>query len=90
DAYRTEWWYYTGHLTTDSGRRYGFEVTFFSDGVTPPTAATDGPWDLRTISRTGFSGYTPHAETPGKNAGSTHARNVATRNIRTSIMRICC
>ncbi|HYC92620.1 MAG TPA: lipocalin-like domain-containing protein [Thermoanaerobaculia bacterium] len=31
--YRTEWWYYTGHLRTDSGRRYGFEVTFFRVGV---------------------------------------------------------
>jgi len=26
---QTEWWYYTGHLTTDSGKRYGFELVFF-------------------------------------------------------------
>ena len=26
--YTTEWWYYTGHLTSDD-RRYGFEVTLF-------------------------------------------------------------
>jgi predicted secreted hydrolase len=25
----TEWWYYTGHLTADSGARYGFEVVVF-------------------------------------------------------------
>jgi predicted secreted hydrolase len=25
----TEWWYYTGHLTGDSGAAYGFEVVFF-------------------------------------------------------------
>lgn len=25
----TEWWYYTGHLFTDSGERYGFEFVFF-------------------------------------------------------------
>ncbi len=24
-----EWWYYTGHLLTASGRRYGFELSFF-------------------------------------------------------------
>ncbi len=24
-----EWWYYTGHLSTASGRRYGFELSFF-------------------------------------------------------------
>ncbi|MBV9928663.1 MAG: carotenoid 1,2-hydratase [Acidobacteria bacterium] len=26
---QTEWWYYTGHLQTDSGRRLGFELVFF-------------------------------------------------------------
>lgn len=26
---QTEWWYYTGHFTTDSGREYGFELVFF-------------------------------------------------------------
>jgi predicted secreted hydrolase len=27
--FRTEWWYATGHLTTESGRALGFQVTFF-------------------------------------------------------------
>jgi predicted secreted hydrolase len=26
---QTEWWYYTGHLKTDAGRRFGFELVFF-------------------------------------------------------------
>ncbi len=26
---QTEWWYYTGHLRTRSGRRFGFELVFF-------------------------------------------------------------
>ncbi len=26
---QTEWWYYTGHMRTDSGRRFGFELVFF-------------------------------------------------------------
>ena len=46
--YRTEWWYYTGHLTTASGRRYGFEVTFFRVGVTPP-APKQTEWDLQQV-----------------------------------------
>src|SRR5439155_11181574 len=25
----TEWWYYTGHLASGDGRRYGFELVFF-------------------------------------------------------------
>ena len=31
--FKTEWWYYTGHLETQSGRRYGYQVTFFRFGL---------------------------------------------------------
>ncbi len=31
--FKTEWWYYTGHLVTDSGKRYGYQVTFFRFGL---------------------------------------------------------
>jgi predicted secreted hydrolase len=31
--FKTEWWYYTGHLQTDSGKRYGYQVTFFRFGL---------------------------------------------------------
>lgn len=27
--FRTEWWYVTGHLDAQGGRRFGFQVTFF-------------------------------------------------------------
>ncbi len=33
DAYRTEWWYYTGHLRADNGLEYGYQVTFFRSGL---------------------------------------------------------
>ena len=36
DSFRTEWWYYTGHLSTVEGRRFGFELTFFRRAVVPP------------------------------------------------------
>src|SRR5919205_1760661 len=26
---QTEWWYYTGHMQTAAGRRFGFELVFF-------------------------------------------------------------
>ena len=26
---QTEWWYYTGHFQTDSGKQFGFELVFF-------------------------------------------------------------
>jgi len=33
DDFRTEWWYYTGHLRATSGEAYGYQVTFFRSGV---------------------------------------------------------
>lgn len=33
-AYRTEWWYHTGHLFDAAGRhRFGYELTFFRRGI---------------------------------------------------------
>lgn len=31
--FKTEWWYYTGHLTSESGKAYGYQVTFFRFGL---------------------------------------------------------
>jgi predicted secreted hydrolase len=28
-AAQTEWWYYTGHFETESGKKFGFELVFF-------------------------------------------------------------
>ena len=28
-AYQTEWWYYTGHVRTKTGKTYGYQLTFF-------------------------------------------------------------
>jgi predicted secreted hydrolase len=35
DDYRSEWWYFTGHLQTANGRRFGYELTFFRIGIQP-------------------------------------------------------
>jgi len=35
-GYRTEWWYYTGNMETQKGRRFGFQVTFFRTQIVPP------------------------------------------------------
>jgi predicted secreted hydrolase len=29
DDFRIEWWYYTGHLENESGRKFGYQLTFF-------------------------------------------------------------
>jgi predicted secreted hydrolase len=41
--FRTEWWYYTGNLTTPDGRPFGFELTIFRVSLIPP--AVDLPDD---------------------------------------------
>lgn len=33
--FASEWWYYTGHLTADDGRKFGYELTFFRLGLRP-------------------------------------------------------
>ena len=33
--YRNEWWYYTGNVHTDRGRRFGFQLTIFRIALAP-------------------------------------------------------
>ncbi|MCZ6635279.1 MAG: carotenoid 1,2-hydratase [bacterium] len=32
-GYKTEWWYFTGHLQSETGRRFGYQFTFFRVGL---------------------------------------------------------
>jgi predicted secreted hydrolase len=43
--FKTEWWYYTGHVQTESGKNYGYQVTFFRFGLRDrqKDAATEPP-----------------------------------------------
>jgi predicted secreted hydrolase len=47
-AFQTEWWYYTGNLRTVDGRKFGFELTFFREGVTRDPAA-NSTWGVRDL-----------------------------------------
>lgn len=40
EAFKTEWWYYTGHLKSEDGQKYGYELTFFRSGVSPSEKQT--------------------------------------------------
>src|SRR6266403_353981 len=33
--FKTEWWYFTGNLFDDDGYRFGYELTFFRQGIRP-------------------------------------------------------
>ncbi len=49
DAYKTEWWYFTGNLNDDEGSRYGFELTFFREGASLKPLDSANPWSLRDL-----------------------------------------
>jgi len=46
-TYRTEWWYYTGHLASGV-RRFGFEMTFFRVGL-PVQGGGGSAWRARNV-----------------------------------------
>jgi predicted secreted hydrolase len=52
--YQTEWWYYTGNLKSADGHQFGFELTFFRQGVhrdqsTSAVASNAGDWNLNDL-----------------------------------------
>ena len=47
-GYRIEWWYYTGNLAAEDGRRFGYQVTFFRAGV-DPAPKNPSRWAVRDL-----------------------------------------
>jgi predicted secreted hydrolase len=39
---QTEWWYVTGNLSTEEGRRFGYQFTIFRLGLTPRERVVEG------------------------------------------------
>ncbi|MEY4634717.1 MAG: hypothetical protein RJA55_515 [Acidobacteriota bacterium] len=46
--YKIEWWYYTGNVKANDGRRFGYQVTFFRVGV-DPAPANPSKWAVRDL-----------------------------------------
>ena len=42
--FQTEWWYYTGNLSTADGRRFGFEFTIFRRALNPAVVDRVSDW----------------------------------------------
>lgn len=50
DAFQTEWWYFTGHLVANNGRRFGYELTFFRRGMDHPDVwRNPSAWAVRQV-----------------------------------------
>ena len=43
-GFRNEWWYITGNLDGEDGRRFGFELTIFRFALTPSLPAAESNW----------------------------------------------
>lgn len=53
--YKTEWWYYTGHLAGSDGTQYGYEVTFFRSAMDVPRPAKPSEWSVDNVYFTHFA-----------------------------------
>ena len=49
EGYKTEWWYFTGHLRAGDGRRFGYQFTFFRVGVLPTAPDAESGWSARDL-----------------------------------------
>jgi len=47
--YKTEWWYYTGNLQTETGRRFGYQLTFFRSALRPDAVPRTSEWGTNQI-----------------------------------------
>jgi predicted secreted hydrolase len=47
--YKTEWWYFTGNLSDTTGSHYGYQLTFFRQGIQYKLGKPSGPWDIRDV-----------------------------------------
>ena len=43
-GFRSEWWYYTGNVATDEGRRFAFQLTFFRFALSPHGSERASAW----------------------------------------------
>lgn len=49
DEFKTEWWYYTGHLQSKQGRKFGYELTFFRSAVDIEDGVKNSQWKLDNV-----------------------------------------
>ena len=70
--FRTEWWYYTGNLTTAAGRHVGFQLTFFRVALSPTAESRESAWGTRQL----YVGHFAVTDTAG---GRFHAASRSSR-----------
>jgi predicted secreted hydrolase len=48
-GYKTEWWYFTGHLESEQGRKFGYQFTFFRVGLQPQKPPLNSGWAVNNL-----------------------------------------
>jgi predicted secreted hydrolase len=71
--FRTEWWYFTGNLRDGAGNRYGYQLTFFRQGVRLNPTNPGNSWTLRDL-------YLAHFAVTDARKGSFHFTDRVTRS----------
>lgn len=72
-AYKTEWWYFTGNLAGPAGEKYGYELTFFRNGVRTAPSTPANPWSVRDL-------YLAHFTLTDVAGGAFRAEDVLSRS----------
>jgi predicted secreted hydrolase len=47
--FKTEWWYYTGHVTSKERETFGYQLTFFRVGLRQPDPQARSAWRADTV-----------------------------------------
>jgi predicted secreted hydrolase len=47
--FKTEWWYYSGHLNDQEKRAYGYQLTFFRTGLKRETKNQKSKWAIQNL-----------------------------------------
>jgi predicted secreted hydrolase len=47
--FKTEWWYYSGHLQSPNKKSYGYQLTFFRTGLTREAKNQKSKWSIRDL-----------------------------------------
>lgn len=42
--FRSEWWYFTGNISNDANREFGFQLTLFRFALNPKDTVSESPW----------------------------------------------
>ncbi len=61
-GFKTEWWYYTGNLQNEQGRRFGYQLTFFRIALRPEAPKRRSDWATNQVYMAHFALTDPAAK----------------------------